>query len=247
MLHLPRADRRRALRHRRRRGRPRRAARPLGRRDHARRAPRRAPLRARRPLPVRGGPARGRDPGRRPLGAARPDHPRRTASGRHPAQRRAGAGDGRRRGAQRPAHQPGVEQRDQVGVVLPRGDRRARGRVRRGLDAAHVRQLLARLGAVGHRVDELLAAPGRPAPAHGRRRRGPAPGDRGAGRRRLRRRAAVHALVVRRRGRRVVRRGRRSGPRAPASTSATCAGPWASTPPASRWSPPPTPPASGSG
>ena len=67
-----------------------------------------------------------------------------------------------------------------------------RGRVRRGLDAAHVRQLLARLGAVGHRVDELLAAPGRPAPALGRRRRGPAPGDRGAGRRRLRRRAAVH-------------------------------------------------------
>ena len=39
-----------------------------------------------------------------------------------------GPGDGRRGGAQRPAHQPGLEQRDQVRVVLPGGDHRTTGR-----------------------------------------------------------------------------------------------------------------------
>ena len=77
---------------------------------------------------------------------------------------------------------------------------------------AHVRQLLARLGAVGHRVDQLLAAAGQPAPAAGRRRGRPAPRGRRAGRGRLRRRPAVQPVVVRRRRGRRVRGVRRSGP-----------------------------------
>ena len=58
-----------------------------------------------------------------------------------------------------------VEQDDQVCVVLPRGDHRSRGGVRRGLDGAHLRQLLAWLGEVGDRLDELVAPTGAAAPA----------------------------------------------------------------------------------
>ncbi len=150
-------------------------------------------------------------------------------------ERRAGARDGRRRGAQRPADQPGLEQRDQVGVVLPRGDHRARGRVRRGLDAAHLRQLLARLGAVGHRVDELLAAAGRrrtSARSSTPRRRHPSIAEQiAAGFDDARLFSPWWFDADDGRG---VRRVGRSAPRRRASTPATCAGPWASTPPASR-------------
>ena len=56
VLHVPGTDRRRAVRHRGRRGRARRAAGLLGRRVDAGRAPRDAAGRARRALPRRGGP-----------------------------------------------------------------------------------------------------------------------------------------------------------------------------------------------
>ena len=205
VLHVPGADRRRALRHRRRRGSARRPARLLGRRVRTRRPPAGAAFGARGALPG-GGLADGRRAARgRRLGAARPDQPRRAPPGRHAAQRRSRAGHGRRRGAERPADQPGVEQRAQVGVVLPGGDRRARRPVRRGLDAADLRQLLARLGAVGDGVDELLAAARDRSPAARRGRGDPARLDRLPGGDRLRRRPAVQPLVVRRRRGRVLR------------------------------------------
>ncbi len=159
-------------------------------------------------------------------------HPRRTPPRRHPAVRGPGPGDGRRGGAQRPAHQPGLEQRDQVRVVLPGGDHRPRRAVRRRLDAAHLRPLLARLGAVGVCVDQLLAAALGAAPARGGRRGRAAPRGRRADRGRLRRRPAVQPVVVRRRrGPRPSSRSR-SPPSRPGSTRATCAGRSASTPPA---------------
>ena len=190
VLHLPGADRRRALRHRRRRGRARRPARRLGRRAHARRAPGAA---ARSCSPSTSRPRR---PGSRTPTLVddrsvlqRPDHPRRTPSGRHAAQRRAGARDGRRGGAQRPADQPGLEQRDQVGVVLPGGDHRAR-RARstpRWMQRTFDNFWRGWAQWATEWTNSWLQ-PAAAAPARGRRRRRPAPGGRRADRRRLRRR-----------------------------------------------------------
>ena len=187
-----------------------------------------------RALPGRGGPGRRRDVLVDDHSVLqRPDLARRTPSGRHAC----------------PSGAPVLGMADVVVLNDPltsQGSNNAtksasfyleaitahRGRVRRGVDAADLRQLLARLGAVGHRVDQLLAAAGAAAPARGRRRRRPAPAGRRADRRRLRRRAAVRAVVVRRRRGRGVPGAPRSVRGSRGSTRATCDGRWASTPPA---------------
>ena len=157
-------------------------------------------------------------------------------------ERRRRARDGRRGGAQRPADQPGLEQRDQVGVVLPRGDQRARrARSTRAWMQRTFDNFWRGWAQWATAVDELLAAAGH------RRTSGRsidaadrAPERRRAGRGRLRRRAAVQPLVVRRRRRRAPSSPPQTAPSRRGSTPATCAGRWASTPPASPSSPPST-------
>ena len=102
-------------------------------------------------------------------------HARRTTSRRSARRRGArGARDGRRRRAQRPAHQPGREQRDEVGVVLPRGDHRARRRVRRPQWMQRTFENFWRGWAQwATEWTNVLAAARAAPPARGRRRRAP--------------------------------------------------------------------------
>ena len=237
VLHVPRADRRRALRHRRRRGRARRAARLLGRRDHP--AEHLAVLRSALAEHFPSEAAR-------LAGAALVDD--------HSVLRGRITPAVRRPVGTLPSGAPVLGMADVVVLNDPLTSQGSNNAIKSAsfyLEAIAAHEGRSTGPGCSARSTTSGAA-GRSGPPSGRtpgcgrrartsaRSSTPRPGTRRSrpGRRRLRRRAAVRALVVRRRRGRGVRRAPRSGPRAPGSTSATCAGPWASTPPASPSSPP---------